>query len=72
MPVLSEAAVEASAAASAWIAVSPNLLDVLAWHQDLCPACGPGGKCAEYREIVDEYGAGVYGAAVFWPDGERM
>lgn len=59
---------EAAAEASAWIAASPNLIDVLGWHRRLC-GCGPGEHCAEYAEIIAEYGAGPAGSAVFWPDG---
>jgi hypothetical protein len=41
---------------------------VLGWHTGLCGTCRPGGgKCPEFREIVDEYGAGEYGASVFFP-----
>jgi hypothetical protein len=61
-----------AAVASAWIAASPNLLEVLDWHRGLCGACQPGRHCAEYGEIIAEYGAGPFGTAVFWPDGERM
>ena len=60
-------AAEASAIASAWIAASPHILDVLDWHKGLCETCSTGGRCAERAEIIDEYGAGPYGAAVFWP-----
>lgn len=67
MPSPAEAAVEARAAASAWIAASPNLIDVLTWHQQQCGACGTARKCGEYHEILAEYGAGQYGAAVFYP-----
>lgn len=63
-----EAAKEASSRASAWIAVSPNMIDVLGWHEDLCGACALGRKCGEYQEIIAEYGAGPYGASVFYPD----
>lgn len=67
MPSPAEAAVAARAAATAWIAASPNLIDVLTWHQQLCAACGTGRKCGEYHEILTEYGAGPYGATVFHP-----
>jgi hypothetical protein len=57
----------ACAAASAWIAASPNMIVVLDWHRGLCGTCGVGRLCAEYREILAEYGAGEYGATVFSP-----
>lgn len=66
--VPSDPASEARAIASEWIAVSPDLIEVLDWHTDLCGTCRPGGgKCAEFREIISEYGAGETGAAVFFP-----
>jgi hypothetical protein len=64
-----EAAKQATAEASKWIAASPNLVDVLAWHRGLCKTCTGTRMCAEYAEIICEYGAGVHGSAVFWPDG---
>lgn len=61
-------AAEASAIVSAWIAVSPRLAVVLGWHQDRCPACEPFTRhCAEYHEILAEYGAGPSGPAAFFP-----
>ena len=66
------AASQARAVAAEWIAAAPNLLEVLDWHRGLCEGCGAGGGCAERREIIDEYGAGEFGAAVFYPDGVRM
>lgn len=62
-------AAEASAAAAAWIAVSPHLIDVLTWHEGLCGTCGWARKCGEYQEILSEYGAGEYGTSVFYPVG---
>ena len=57
-----------AAVASEWIAASPPLLAVLDWHVDLCPGCVRGRpKCAEFREILAEYGAGPSGSAVFFP-----
>lgn len=70
--VPSEAAFHASAVASEWIAASPNLVDVLTWHRGLCSSCSPARYCGEYSEIIAEYGAGTFGASVFYPDGERM
>lgn len=64
-----EAASGARAIASAWIAGAPNLIIVLLWHLRLCGTCGPECRCAEYHEILEEYGAGPYGAAVFFPAG---
>jgi len=66
---------DAAAEAAAWIAASPNLIDVLTWHAGLCETCGnrtPGTlrRCAEYTEIIEEYGAGPYGSAVFFPVAE--
>lgn len=58
---------EAAAEASRWIAASPNLTVVLDWHRRL-HGCGPGEHCAEYAGIIEEYGAGPSGSAVFWPD----
>ena len=63
-----ERAAAATAEASAWIAASPNMIDVLGWHEDLCETCKLGRKCAEYGEIIAEYGAGPYGSVVFFPD----
>jgi hypothetical protein len=65
-----EQASEAAAIASAWIARSPSLLDVLAWHRGLCEACTPSRSCGERGEIIAEYGAGPYGSAVFYPAAE--
>ena len=50
-----------------WIAVSPHLIDVLDWHRRLCGGCDGLRHCPEYHEIIAEYGAGVYGIAVFSP-----
>lgn len=55
----------ADALASAWIAESPCIIDVLDWHKGL-HGCDPG--CAERMEIVAEYGAGPYGSSVFFPE----
>jgi hypothetical protein len=66
--VPSDPASEARAIASALVAASPNLITVLDWHTGLCPSCERGQpKCAEYAEILDEYGAGARGATVFFP-----
>lgn len=58
------------AAVPAWLAAAPPLPGILSWHRGLCGACGPEWLCDEYREIIAEYGAGPYGAAVFWPEGQ--
>jgi hypothetical protein len=64
-----QAAAEASAEASRWIGESPHILDVLDWHRSACRACTDTLRCAEYGEIICEYGAGEAGAAVFFPAG---
>lgn len=55
----------AAAIASSWIAAAPCIIEVLDWHKGL-HGCEPG--CLERMEIVAEYGAGPYGAAVFFPE----
>lgn len=69
-PVLTDK--DATAAASAWIGRSPTLIGALDWHVGLCPACDGTRFCAEYTEIICEYGAGPYGAAVFFPDERKQ
>jgi hypothetical protein len=62
-----QAAAEAAAEVARWVAMSPHLSDVLDWHRSLCSVCGPFRPCAEYDEIISEYGAGAYGISVFYP-----
>jgi hypothetical protein len=66
------AARAASAEASAWIAKCAPLPAVLDWHRELCGTCTPTRMCTEYAEIISEYGAGLCGTAVFWPDAELI
>lgn len=51
---------------------SPVLTSVLDWHRGLCTVCQSAVRCAEYLEIIEECGAGLYGDAVFFPDERTM
>ena len=62
-----EQADRARAETGALIREAAPLIEVMEWHERLCGTCEPLHACPERAEIIEEYGAGVYGITAFYP-----